>query len=529
MSLKKKAAALFALVALVVAVGGYLVITGAGASAAEVSHYKNRVATVQQALQSMVVDFYLYDDQNNMYILVAATSPHDQTLVEAAYQQGIQGQKQFGTDLATARRLAPPNMIVTLDRIAKDFSGYDVYAQQARADELAGRVQQASIIITVTNNDVSNALMADLGTAQQQARKLADSGLASLTARQGDLQLYAWLQGALILVALLALVLAFCRFVLSPLRALGRRMDEIAGGDGDLTARVDESRRDEIGDLGRAFNLFVGRMQRLMQEFSQSVLSMMAASDSLSSIAADTAANASHSAERATTVSTSAGEVASNITAVAASAEEMNASIIEIARNATHAAEVAANARRRSEETGQTVQRLAASSAEVEGVVHLISSIAEQTNMLALNATIEAARAGAAGKGFAVVASEVKHLAEETASATHEITTKVSTIQSDTEAAVTAMTEIAAVIDEISSIQATIASAVEEQNSTTTEIVRWAAQVAGNAGDIESSINSVANAVGQTSSGMAASRETITQLANLSSRLKSLIGDFQFS
>ncbi|MDE3203035.1 MAG: hypothetical protein KGQ66_02300, partial [Acidobacteriota bacterium] len=64
MSLKKKAAALFALVALVVAVGGYLVITGAGASAAEVSHYKNRVATVQQALQSMVVDFYLYDDQN---------------------------------------------------------------------------------------------------------------------------------------------------------------------------------------------------------------------------------------------------------------------------------------------------------------------------------------------------------------------------------------------------------------------------------------------------------------------------------
>jgi methyl-accepting chemotaxis protein len=44
------------------------------------------------------------------------------------------------------------------------------------------------------------------------------------------------------------------RLMVAPLDALRARMEEIADGDGDLTARVDEARRDEIGRLGAAFN-----------------------------------------------------------------------------------------------------------------------------------------------------------------------------------------------------------------------------------------------------------------------------------
>ena len=38
------------------------------------------------------------------------------------------------------------------------------------------------------------------------------------------------------------------------------RMEEIADGDGDLTARVDETRKDEFGRLGAAFNRFVAKV-----------------------------------------------------------------------------------------------------------------------------------------------------------------------------------------------------------------------------------------------------------------------------
>lgn len=528
MTLMKKACAVFAVLACLVAGGSYLVLSGAGSSASGVAAFKDRITVLEQSVQGMIDDFYLYDDQNNMYILVAATSPTAHDLIETTYQQGLQGDHQFGTDLATARRLAPASMTATLDRVATDYAGYEAYAQQARADELAGKVQQASVIITVTNSDVSNALMTDLSQAQTETKQVAAHELASLTSKQNSMQLDAWLQVIFVVLAIAGLGFALWLWVLVPIHALRRRLQDIAQGDGDLTARVDESRRDEIGDLGRAFNQFISRIQDLMVAFSQSVVSMLSASDALKAISTDTGNNAAHSADRASSVSQSAGEVASSISAVAASAEEMNASIVEIARNASHAAEVAANARKRSEETRERVTRLAASSTEVEGVVQLISSIAEQTNMLALNATIEAARAGSAGKGFAVVASEVKHLAEETANATHEITSRVSAIRSDTDAAVQAMADIASVIDEISSIQNTIASAVEEQNATTTEIVRWAGQVAENAGLIETSINSVATAVGETSNGVAASNDTIAELAQLSNSLDALVGEFRF-
>jgi len=528
-NLFRKAAVAFGLLAVLSIGGESVVVADAARSASDVQQFQDESSAYQRALLGMIEDWYLYDDQNNMYMLVTATSPRNTRLIEATYQQGIEARTAFAADLAVARAKAPTGWTDILTTIAKDFADYDSFAQRARTEQQTGHVQKASVLITVDNEKVSNQLMADLTSARKQADAQLAQTLSDLTARQNAMRTTAVLVGIGIVIGLLALGLMFARAVLMPLDRLSVRMDNIATGDGDLTARVDESRSDEIGDLGRAFNLFIVRIQGVMVGFSESIISLLAASEALKAITDDAASNAQQTAATARSAAASANQVATHINSVASGANQMGASISEIARNAAHVASVAAGGRHRAGEIAQRVQQLAVSSSEIDGVVRLITAIAEQTNLLALNATIEAARAGEAGKGFAVVANEVKALAAQTAGATSDITAKVAAIQTDTGVAVTSMNEISDIIEEISEIQATIAAAVEEQNATTNEITRSAAEVAGNADAITEDVAAVARAVSTTSSGMSASSERIAELAMLSSSLSSLIVQFKIS
>ena len=297
----------------------------------------------------------------------------------------------------------------------------------------------------------------------------------------------------------------------------------------DLTARVDQQRQDEIGELGRCLNLFVEKMHQLLTQIAATAQEVSKASDELSTTSQQITANSEETSAQAKVVSSATQHVSENLHTVATGAEQMGASIKEIAKNATAAASVATSAVKVAENTTATVSRLGESSNQIGQVIKVITSIAQQTNLLALNATIEAARAGEAGKGFAVVANEVKELAKETAKATEDISGKIEAIQTDTKAAVEAIASISGVINQINDISSTIATAVEEQNATTNEMARNVSEAAQGGAEITSTIAGVAEAAESTSRGAGDTQKAAQELVQISSQLRTLVEQFKLS
>jgi len=330
-------------------------------------------------------------------------------------------------------------------------------------------------------------------------------------------------------LSLLLLLVVATQVTLSitrPLDAFSRKFMEMAEAN-DLTSRVDESRKDEIGLLGGCLNMFVEKVHQILLQIAETAQDVSGASNSLSNTSQQISANSEETSAQAKVVSDSAQQVSQNLQTVATGAEEMGSSIREIAKNATEAARVATSAVKVAETTTTTVSKLGESSNEIGQVIKVITSIAQQTNLLALNATIEAARAGEAGKGFAVVANEVKELAKETAKATEDISRKIEAIQTDTKAAVEAIASISEVINQVNGISTTIATAVEEQNATTNEMSRNVSEAAHSSGEITSNINGVAQAAESTSRGAGDTQKAAQQLVETSAELRRLVEQFK--
>ncbi len=385
----------------------------------------------------------------------------------------------------------------------------------------------------------------------------ADQEIVAAT-NAGTWNLLFWAATISILAAVLIGAFAYItvRALIKPIDITIATLKDIAEGEGDLTRRLDDSRKDELGDLARWFNLFATRIHDLVVVIAKNADVLSSSSSELSSTANHLSVGANRSKSQSATVSAAAEEMAINmrsmaessdgmsqtIRSVAGSIEEMNSTIREIARNAERSAAVAGEAADIVEVSNSKITALGSAANEIGRVIEVIQDIAEQTNLLALNATIEAARAGEAGKGFAVVATEVKELAKQTASATDDIRARIEAIQVSTGEAVDSIRAISEVISNVNEVSRTIASAVEEQSITTRQIAdnisttasaadsvaRSVHETAGASAEITQNISRVDGVLQETVAGADQSRAAGERLSELAREMNSLVHRFRF-
>ncbi|MEA9977403.1 MULTISPECIES: methyl-accepting chemotaxis protein [unclassified Pseudomonas] len=278
--------------------------------------------------------------------------------------------------------------------------------------------------------------------------------------------------------SLLAMLIAVCAAIwllrrkLQPLSDLVRQAEAL--GAGDLSARLNVSSHDEIGQLASSFNQMGEALSNMVSHIRIAAQEVSGRAQALSGLSG----GAYEGMEQ------QSGE----ITSMAGAVEEFSATSLNIADNMGNTERLAQEnaqqtriGRTSMDEASTALQQIATSlegtatvintlgqrSQEIGGIVGVITSIAEQTNLLALNAAIEAARAGEQGRGFAVVADEVRNLASRTRKATDEITGMIASIQLETGNAISTMQQGNALMQEGLSRNANVAAAlarIDEQS-----------------------------------------------------------------
>ena len=312
---------------------------------------------------------------------------------------------------------------------------------------------------------------------------------------------------ALLICVILAWLLA--RAISTPIKGMVQVIERIERNS-DLTARLDDSFGDELGQIASSLNRMLEKFQHILSEVNTSTV---------------------HVAKSARDMSVSMQEVNGRIEKqsqdtdlLTTSANEMTSSFVEVAQNMTKAAEMAQHSSQQSqlgksevessirlinslagevENAAEVIKKLDEDSDRIGNVLAVIKSIAEQTNLLALNAAIEAARAGEQGRGFAVVADEVRTLAQRVQESTQEIEGMIESVQMGTQQAMKTMTSgkeraeecvqqamqagealelIAEAVNGINELNSRIAVAAEQQNGVMESINANIQSIAGISG-----------------------------------------------
>ncbi|OLN22409.1 hypothetical protein BTO30_09675 [Domibacillus antri] len=303
------------------------------------------------------------------------------------------------------------------------------------------------------------------------------------------------------LLVSLGVALWISRQISKPILTLVSSMKQVASGDLSVQ-EVKIKSRDELRDLGAAFNQMVRDLRPIVSDVRDSSTQVAASSEQLNASAEE---SSSASEEIAQLIQQSAegmeqqlhyfNNVQTSMEEIAVRMEKMNVSSEDMLHSTESANSMTKDGSAAVQKvfeqmnkinnsalsTTDVIRSLGERSKEIHDIVSFITDISAQTNLLALNAAIEAARAGEHGKGFAVVANEVRKLAEESRKSAEQITQMITMIQEETHQAVLSM---------------------EQQNKEVEEGLSFTDEANGAFTEIEVSVGQVTNKVKEMSSSI---------------------------